>query len=238
MSFFKGAFGDISGGRMLDVATGRGGSLGVLMRNMKDYSGVFGIDNVWKNIKVAKKSHAEKGVQFIMMDAKRMAFSDESFDLVGISNSLHHLEEVELVLAEMMRVLRKGGKFVIHEPHSDAPSESQRTSVYLHHWIADIDTAHGFTHNHTFSRNEILDFATSLDLTGFVVQDRVIKEKNAFSPKTIRRYERYYIDKFLSRVNKLPQQEDLIRRGEQLRQRLHKVGAQVQEPLILIVGEK
>jgi SAM-dependent methyltransferase len=172
------------------------------------------------------------------MNAEGLAFNSETFDLVAISNSLHHLVNVEIVLTEMYRVLKEGGRLVVKEPHRDTVSESQLTSVYLHHWIADIDVALGFTHNHTFTRESIIAKLSKIGLKSISIHDRVIKEKDAFSPQTIRRYEKYYIDKFLQRARKAPDHDDLILRGELLRKRLREVGTQTQEPLVLIVGGK
>lgn len=60
MNVFRPALGKINGGEVLDTATGRGGSVGILERNLKSYTKIAGIDNLRKTIIKAKKSKAEK----------------------------------------------------------------------------------------------------------------------------------------------------------------------------------
>jgi SAM-dependent methyltransferase len=50
------------------------------------------------------------------MDATRLAFADESFDIVICSHVLEHVREDRRALAEMARVLRPGGRAVIMVP--------------------------------------------------------------------------------------------------------------------------
>lgn len=237
-SIFKQALGDISGGVVLDVATGRGGSIGILKRNLKGYELIIGIDKSEVNIRAALKSKGEEDTAFIRMEAEHQGFTEGSFDVVFISNSLHHLPNIEQVLFEMKRVLKTGGKLIISEPHRDTALESQLTNIHLHHWIADIDTSLGYYHDRTFTRQAILDHAHRLELSGTTIYDRVTREKDPFAEKTIRRYEEYFIERFLQRAKEAPDAQKLVQQGGELRSRLHEVGIQTQEPLILIVGEK
>ncbi|MGW0227463.1 methyltransferase domain-containing protein [Actinopolymorpha singaporensis] len=46
-------------------------------------------------------------------DAERLPYPDETFDLVVGHAVIHHIPDVELAFAEMLRVLRPGGRFVI-----------------------------------------------------------------------------------------------------------------------------
>lgn len=238
MNVLKQALGHITGGMVLDVATGRGGSIGVLQRNIKSHSVVVGIDNSEANIKQAQKSHGNEDVLFIRMNAEDLALIDHCFDTVCIFNSLHHLVNIRQVLDEMKRVLKPGGKFVISETHRDGETESQLTTVYIHHWIAQIDTALGFVHNKTFTRRKIIDYASGLGLSDLVIHNRVIKDKDPFNEKTIRRYEKYLIEKYLQRAKEALDSQRLVEQGAELRKRLHAVGTQTQEPLVIIVGEK
>jgi ubiquinone/menaquinone biosynthesis C-methylase UbiE len=75
------------------------------------------------------------------MDAERLCFEDDSFDTVAISASLRHLSHIQRVLDEMVRVLKPGGHFIAAEMHRDGQTEAELTSVYLHQWVAQVDTA-------------------------------------------------------------------------------------------------
>jgi ubiquinone/menaquinone biosynthesis C-methylase UbiE len=48
-------------------------------------------------------------VTFLEMDTECLKFEDDTFDAVCISYSLHHLENIDRVSAEMKRVLKPDG---------------------------------------------------------------------------------------------------------------------------------
>lgn len=51
-----------------------------------------------------------KNVEFSVMDAKKMSFSDSSFDTVVIYNALYHIkDELAEILSECRRVVKRGG---------------------------------------------------------------------------------------------------------------------------------
>jgi len=59
------------------------------------------------------KKRAPENVEFTDGDANELPFPSDSFDLVSTARTLHHLERPELVLAEMSRVLKPGGRAVL-----------------------------------------------------------------------------------------------------------------------------
>jgi ubiquinone/menaquinone biosynthesis C-methylase UbiE len=163
---FKGKLKEISGGKILDVGTGRGDMVHVLMESFKSYTEIIGIDTSDMAIELAKKSFGEDNIRFIKMEAGKMEFEDNSFDTVCISNTLHHLKEVEMyiVLNEMKRVLKSNGLFIICEMYSDNQNETQMGHVSIHHFSAEMDRAQGRVHNDTFKRSEIFNIASELGL--------------------------------------------------------------------------
>jgi demethylmenaquinone methyltransferase/2-methoxy-6-polyprenyl-1,4-benzoquinol methylase len=58
---------------------------------------------------------ALKGVPALMVqaDAANLPFSDDSFDLVLVSDAWHHFRNQDAVASETARVLRRGGRFYI-----------------------------------------------------------------------------------------------------------------------------
>ena len=62
-------------------------------------------------------------VDFVTGDAEALDFEDESFDAVYCLNALHHIPDIPKALAEIHRVLKKGGRFLFLEPgegHAEA----------------------------------------------------------------------------------------------------------------------
>jgi SAM-dependent methyltransferase len=53
-----------------------------------------------------------------------MPFTDGSFDLVTVVNTLHHVDGMDAVLAEMARVLAPGGRIVVQDYLADDDPEA------------------------------------------------------------------------------------------------------------------
>ncbi|MHA1905419.1 MAG: class I SAM-dependent methyltransferase, partial [Candidatus Thorarchaeota archaeon] len=99
----------ISGGKVLDIGTQHGDFIRAMMKSMKNYEAFVGIDISEKDLEEkdlekARESFPDDPVEFELMNAEALSFDDDSFDTVCLSYSLHHLENVEVVLREMMRV--------------------------------------------------------------------------------------------------------------------------------------
>lgn len=163
----------ISGGSLLDVATGDGDFIQVLLATLRGCDSVIGIDYAQTELAKAKnRLGTQPKVQFIQMSADTVAFQDESFDTVSIANSLHHLHHVEKVLTEMNRVLKRNGWFIVQEMYSDGDqTAAQQTEIMQHSWSAQIDTLLGVPHRSTFPRNIIQSMIRRLGLRNLEVFD-------------------------------------------------------------------
>jgi SAM-dependent methyltransferase len=62
-------------------------------------------------------------VRAVVGSAEAMPFQDSEFDLVTCVNTLHHVAEPALTLAEMARVLAPGGSIVIQDYLADPDPE-------------------------------------------------------------------------------------------------------------------
>lgn len=83
-----------SAGRVLDVATGRGGFAGEFIQHVKEFDELVGIDSVDRNAEAfARAFESQPRVSFGCMDAARLDFPDASFDTVCMAYSLHHMAE-------------------------------------------------------------------------------------------------------------------------------------------------
>lgn len=155
----------ISGGKILDVATQKGGFIDVLIKALKDYESFIGVDIKFKDLESMKKEYESKPVKFLEMNAENLEFEDDTIDTVSLSHSLHHLSNIDKVLGEMKRVLKPNGTFIIQEPFSDGEqSEVQKIDMLQHHWGAEIDNLLGIPHNETFPKGRIKEIFHKLDL--------------------------------------------------------------------------
>lgn len=157
--------GTLDGGRVLDVGTGDGEFIATLAEFLGSYSSFTGVDLNVEKLEKGKESLEELEVELLEMDGGNLAFDAGTFDTVCISNSLHHLERAVDVVAEMFRVLRQGGTFILQEMFSDGKQTSaQMTDIQTHHWAGRVDTLLGTYHRWTLTREEIGSVLEPLDL--------------------------------------------------------------------------
>ena len=73
---------------------------------------VLGVDTDEERIEAAR-TLAPANVRFEAGDASALGFAASSFDLVGCLKLLHHARRPELIVAELTRVLRPGGRLLL-----------------------------------------------------------------------------------------------------------------------------
>jgi ubiquinone/menaquinone biosynthesis C-methylase UbiE len=229
----KEILGHISGGRVLDVATGSGGFIHFLLDGLKDYSEIIGVDNNERAAAAFAETFQENpNINFQKMDAAQLDFDDASFDMVCISNSLHHLDP-EPVLSEMKRVLRSGGCLLVSEMYCDGQTETQMTHVLLHHWWAAVDTVNGIVHRETYQRRELVEMVTCLGLENEAVYDLSELGENPKNPAILAELNPVF-ERYIQRAEGYP---DLQRRGEELRKRVAEIGFH-SATMLMVIGRK
>lgn len=100
----------VAGQTILDLAAGTGSSSIVFL---KPGVKVIASDFSKGMLEVGKQRHPE--LEFVFADATKLPFKDSSVDAVTISFGLRNVQEPKTALAEMLRVLKPGGKVVICE---------------------------------------------------------------------------------------------------------------------------
>ncbi len=107
--------------RFLDLACGTG-DLAVTVAEIADYPvEITGLDFSEPMLEVArwKADIAQKNITFVEGDAAKLPFPDGYFDCVGVSFAFRNLTyrhaNRDKHLAEVLRVLRPGGRFVLVE---------------------------------------------------------------------------------------------------------------------------
>jgi SAM-dependent methyltransferase len=93
-----------------------GCSVGNASARLKEHCrSLTGIDISEVAIEIARAKMGGGNASFSVMDAMKMSFPDESFDLVFGSGIIHHLDTGKAV-SEVHRVLRSGGQAIFWEP--------------------------------------------------------------------------------------------------------------------------
>jgi len=225
MDGFTRTLGGIEGGRVLDVATGGGGFVAALAEHLASFDSITGVDTIEKAIKAANEKNEDRRIEFTVGDAANLEFADGAFDTVAIANSLHHMERLDSVFHEMLRVLRPGGKLIVFEMYRDGQNEPQQTHVDLHHWWAVIDTARGVYHRETYTREELVRMLAALPVAELEVADYADTDADPLAEETLAHIEKA-IDHYIERAKEAEGQDvdDLVARGEDLRDRARRVG--------------
>ncbi len=164
-AFFE-DFKEVEIGKGLDIATGRGEFIAFLRNIFSNISEFTGIDTHSRILEIAKKTFSD--CDFRQMNAYQLDYPDSTFELVSISNSLHHLDEPTRVLKEMYRVLDKNGLLIIREMLSDnGQTNAQKSHIMVHHLSAEVDKLLGRVHNQTFSEEEVIKLESSMKFSSY-----------------------------------------------------------------------
>lgn len=102
---------------ILDIATGTG-DLAIMMSTIEGAK-ITGIDISAGMLDVGRKKIADRNlsqkIEMLLVDSESMPFPDNSFDAITVGFGIRNFEHLEKGLAEILRVLKPGGIFVILE---------------------------------------------------------------------------------------------------------------------------
>jgi SAM-dependent methyltransferase len=121
-AFYQRELGSVKNKQILEYGCGQGDFSFWLLQHGAT---VFGIDISEFNIEQCKKKAETCKIDpatysFAAMDAHKLTFGDNSFDLAVGNGILHHLD-LPLAMAEINRVLKPGAKALFQEPLGENP---------------------------------------------------------------------------------------------------------------------
>jgi SAM-dependent methyltransferase len=224
----------MSGGRVLDVATGAGGFVHTLAGALADYDEIVGVDSSERAAAAFAAAFADdRRIGFRMMDAAALDFAPGSFDTVCVANSLHHFADPAPVLAGMLAALKAGGRFLVYEMRRDCRTEPQLTHTLLHHWWAAVDRTEGIVHRETYARSELVALLGGLGFAELAFHDIEEAAGDPRDPALAAELAPVF-DRYLARA---AGRADLVAQGEALRERVAAVGFS-SAPSLLAIGRK
>jgi|TARA_B110001450_G_scaffold69360_2_gene65571 demethylmenaquinone methyltransferase/2-methoxy-6-polyprenyl-1,4-benzoquinol methylase len=124
----------VSPKNILDIATGTG-DLAIMFAEKTKAEKIVGLDisegmlNVGRS-KITKKN-LDNRIEMVVGDSEKLPFSDNYFDAITVSFGVRNFETLETGLAEILRVLKPKGKFVILE--TSVPTKFPFKQGYLFH---------------------------------------------------------------------------------------------------------
>ncbi len=101
---------------ILDIATGTG-DLAILLTETKAER-IVGLDISSGMLEIGKQKIKAKNlsnIEMILADSEKMPFEDHTFDAITVAFGIRNFENLEKGLAEILRVLKPNGTFVILE---------------------------------------------------------------------------------------------------------------------------
>jgi len=118
-----------SGSAVLEVAPGPG-FLAIELAKVGSYR-IVGLDISKSFVRIATENAAKAGVDVTFQEgnASSMPFEPDSFDFVYCRAAFKNFSEPIQALNEMHRVLKPGGKAVIHDLRRDASPEAIKAAV-------------------------------------------------------------------------------------------------------------
>ena len=159
-----------------DVGTGTGIVADYLSKYCKK---VDGIDISSDMLKIAKEKNDRANVEFHLMNAENISFSNCRFDCVVARMSFHHIMNAKKAICECMRILKNNGKIIICEV---IPPKG---SVSFYHKFFEIKEK-----RHIFIIDDLLDLLDfgdfeSIDHESFIMEHVSIKNwlKNSGLPE-------------------------------------------------------
>ena len=175
---------------ILDVACGTGADL-IQLASQYPSSSFIGVDHSESFLALAKERAALlSNIQFLPGDAQHLPLGDQRVDAVRIDRSLQHMETPAVVLKEMARVTKPGGRVVGCEPdwetfvlfNGEFEDSVQLASLFRHsirnpfigRELASLMNECGIknlqTHVHAFWTNKLEDADVIFDLRKVAAQ--------------------------------------------------------------------
>jgi len=131
----------VPGEKILDIAAGTGTSAKAIAKSGAD---VVALDFSAGMVAQGRKRHPD--LTFVEGDAEALPFPPSSFDAVTISFGLRNVNNPQLALGEMYRVLKPGGRVVIcefsHPPRPLVAGSYQAYLKYIMPAVASVTSTH------------------------------------------------------------------------------------------------
>jgi len=120
--------------RVLDIACGMGYDSLAWAREGKRPVGIDWNSGLLKN---ASDLAAQEGLEidFLVADATRLPFPDNSFDICFSENLFEHVPEWQRIVSEASRVLKDGGVFFVRTSNRHCPINREINHLHFYPWL-------------------------------------------------------------------------------------------------------
>ncbi|OIK09798.1 SAM-dependent methyltransferase [Bacillus sp. MUM 116] len=160
---------EVSGNEvLLDVATGGGHTANAFAPLVKQVTAVDLTAEMLQAAETFIKGNGHQNVDFVLGDAEKLPFPDQSFDILACRIAPHHFPNVDKFLEEVYRVLKPGGQFLLDD--NVVPEEDEYDQFYNY-----IEKKRDYSHFRAWKKTEWLRM---LELNGLDIAEWHRFEKN------------------------------------------------------------
>lgn len=220
-------------GKVLDIGTGSGDFIRLIQPVFRENTQITGIDPSEEALAEARHLNNSANVEFLKMEGEKLGFSDDSFDVVCLSNAMHHLADPTKTFSEMKRVAKPGGYILIAEIVSDGLNEAQENQKMFHHFKSFVDQKFGITHRETWTESEVIDILAANE----IYPELTFPYNRMQKPVTDREQLDGWIQKFENHLDQLkvfPEYNEKAQLFESFKERLSVHGFQVARQVVVV----
>jgi len=209
--------------RILDIGTGRGDFIVLIDQIYNDYSEIIGIDIIDYLLDMNRKVFkSNPKIKFVEDDILNTNLAKASFDVVCLSNTLHHLEDIDATFEEMRKLVKPDGIIIVNEMVADNLNEKQISHKLLHHFAAKVDMRFGRFHQATFTEKQLLERLSKLE--GLTLQENWKLEIDYSNQSDDISQLLEIIDKLLEQVKRCDDFDDFLLEANEIKNYLQKTG--------------
>ena len=135
------------GYHVLDIGSGPGHMVAEISPHVRPGGSVKGVDSAESAVTLARQRLTSfDNVEFVQGDAYRLPFENSSFDVVMSSQVFEYLDNVVAALSEIFRVLKPGGRVLMHGTEWGAllwrSSDAERMKRFMNIWDGHLADPH------------------------------------------------------------------------------------------------
>ena len=222
--------------RILDVGTGNGNFIKMIASMTDSFEEIIGIDEMEVAVSTSSKNFEDERITFQLMSGYKMDFEKDSFDMVCLSNTLHHLDDVEGLFKEMERVLCPGGVILVNEMIANGLSKRQKSHLKIHHFAASIDRICGDVHHETMAATDILKSLETNSELSIVDAWNLEYERPGDNTKEEIGWLCATVDRVLKKVEDREDYNDYVQQGNKIKKYIKKTGFDSATQLVVVLS--
>jgi ubiquinone/menaquinone biosynthesis C-methylase UbiE len=192
---------------------------------MDKVENVLGMDCSNPEQEISQELLESPNFTYMQHDKIKLPFEDNKFDVVQISNTLHHINKTELSerIGELYRVLKDDGLFILVEGIRDKMDSASRTQNYLHIVRAFLDRENGISHYPQFWQTDIKHILDELEFEIFNEYSITLR-RDDFKDKTNLDRICVFINELKEKCRKTNQNIKAIKAFESIQKRMYRTG--------------